>query len=152
MGEILIIERQPILREALRQFLFPEHHATVRDRWPGAQDVAGHDLVIVDRDCLDAGSSAVEEVLGALARLRVPSIWLHTGPAPTLRPKGRTAAVAKPLEVPALEAALRSLLPPASEDRPGAGAAEEGGPLEYPPPAGAIIELTEVVEDPDEEP
>ncbi|MCY4485507.1 MAG: hypothetical protein OXF11_00090 [Deltaproteobacteria bacterium] len=152
MGEILIIERQPILREALRQFLFPEHHATVREGWLGAQDVAGHDLVIVDRDCLDAGEGAVDEVLGALARLGVPSVWLHTGPAPALRPKGRTAAVPKPLEVPALEAALRLLLPSASGDLPGVDAAEEGEPLEYPPPAGAIIELTEVVEDPDEEP
>ncbi len=152
MGEILIIEKQPILREALRQFLFPEHHATVREGWLGVQDVAGHDLVIVDRDCLDAGAGAVDEVLGALARLRLPSIWLHTGPAPALRPKGRTAAVAKPLSAPALEAALRSLLPSASDDRSEAAAAEEGEPLEYPPPAGAIIELTEVVEDPDEEP
>ena len=152
MGDILIIERQPILREALRQFLFPEHRVTARDRWSGAEDVADHVLVIVDRDCLDAGAGAVEEVLGVLARLRVPSIWLHTGPAPTLRPKGHTAAVAKPLEAPALEAALRSLLPSAPEDRPEADTAEEDEPLEYPSPAGAIIELTEVVDDPDEEP
>ena len=152
MGEILIIERQPILREALRLFLFPEHRATVRDRWPGPADVEGHALVIVDRDCLDTGAGAVDEVLGALARLRVPSIWLHTGPAPTLRPKGLTVAVAKPLEGPVLDAALRALLPSASEERPGADAPQEDEPLEYPPPAGAIIELTEVVEDPDEEP
>ncbi len=152
MGEILIIESQPILREALRQFLFPEHHATVRDRWPGARDVAGHDLVIVDRDCLDADARAVDEVLGTLARLRVPSVWLHAGPAPTLRTRSRAVAVAKPLEVPVLDAALRSLLPSASENLPHAGAPEGDEPLDYPAPSGAIIELTEVVEDPDEEP
>ncbi len=50
MASILIVESHPILREALRQFLFPEHQTVTRDRWAGPGDLQRHDLVIVDRE------------------------------------------------------------------------------------------------------
>ena len=165
MGSILVIERRPILREALRQFLFPEHRATVRDRWLGEEDARGRDLVIVDRESLHDGGAEVPEVHRALRSLGVPGVWLHLGPAPDLGSDGRTATVSKPLERASLEAALRSLLPPPSAARGPAGeepsdagpedrgpnpaaparSSDEHGAPEHGEPG--IIELTEVVED-----
>lgn len=164
MAGILVIERQPVLREALRQFLFPEHRTTVRDRWPGKEEVRGHDLVIVDRESIEDGGAEVPEVLRALRDLEVPAVWLHLGAAPVLDPEGPSATVSKPLEGALLEAALRSLLPAPSAaegpsgdepsdpgpegDRPdpvrpseGRGAPEDGG--------AEVIELTDVVDETD---
>ena len=166
MGSILVIERRPILREALRQFLFPEHRAAVRDRWPGEEDVRGRDLVIVDRESLEEGGAEVPEVHRALRSLGVPGVWLHLGPAPDLGSGGRAVTVSKPLERASLEAALRSLLPPpsaargpageepsdAGPDDPGPDPAAPPRPSEEPgapePGETEIIELTNVVEDP----
>ena len=171
MGSILVIERRPILREALRQFLFPEHRAAVRDRWQGEEDVRGRDLVIVDRESLEEGGAEVPEVHRALRDLGVPGVWLHLGPAPDLGSGGRAATVSKPLERASLEAALRSLLPPpsaargpageepsdrgpedAGPDDPGPDPAAPARPSEEPgapePGETEIIELTNVVEDP----
>jgi len=153
MASILIIERYPILREALRQFLFPEHRTVVREGWSDPTDLKGHDLVIVDRESVEDGGGA-GELLRALQRLKIPSVWLHQGPPPSLKPARLTATVAKPLEGPSLEAAMRSLLEntspsgthrpvtdePPADDVPGA---ESGD--------GEIIELTEVVEEPGSE-
>lgn len=165
MGSILVIERRPILREALRQFLFPEHRATVRDRWLGEEDVRGSDLVIVDRESLDDGGAEVPEVHRALRSLGVPGVWLHLGPAPDLGSGGLTATVSKPLERASLEAALRSLLPPPSAARGPAGeepsdaGPDDSGPNpaaparsseergEPDPGEPGIIELTDVVEE-----
>ena len=148
MASILIIESHPILREALRQYLFPEHRTAVRERWSAPADLQGHDLVIVDRESLEEGGAG--ELLRELQRLGIPSVWLHRGAAPALRPARLTAAVAKPLDGPALDAALQSLL--------GTAPASETGSGTRPPPAdeprgdeaagGGVIELTEVVEDP----
>ena len=142
MASILIIESHPILREALRQFLFPEHRTVVREGWSGPADLKGHDLVIVDRESVEDGGGA-GELLRALQRLKIPSVWLHQGPPPSLKPARLTAAVAKPLEGPALEAAMRSLLEdtsPSGDDVSGADPAD-----------GEIVELTEVVEEPGSE-
>ncbi len=142
MASILIIESHPILREALRQFLFPEHQTVVREGWSVPADLKGHDLVIVDRESVEGGGAA-DELLRALQRLKIPSVWLHQGPPPSLKPARLTAAVAKPLEGPALEAAMRSLLgntSPSGDDVSGADPAD-----------GEIIELTEVVEEPGSE-
>ena len=109
MASILIIESHPILREALRQFLFPEHQTVVQEGWSVPADLKDHDLVIVDRESVE-GSAAASELLRALQRFKIPSVWLHQGPPPSLKPARLTAAVAKPLEGPALEAAMRSLL------------------------------------------
>ena len=165
MGSILVIERRPILREALRQFLFPEHRAEVRDRWLGEEDVRGRDLVIVDRESLEEGGAEVPEVHRALRDLGVPGVWLHLGPAPDLGSGGRAATVSKPLERASLEAALRSLLPPPSAARgpagegpsdagpgdPGPNPAAPARPSEDPgapePGETEIIELTNVVEE-----
>ena len=153
MASILIIESHPIVREALRQFLFPEHQTVVRDGWSDPADLKGHDLVIVDRESVEDGGGA-GELLRALQRLRIPSVWLHQGPPPSLKPARLTAAVAKPLEGPALEAAMRSLLEntspsgtlgPATEEPPGDDVSGAD------PADGEIIELTEVVEDPGSE-
>ncbi len=147
MASILIIERHPILREALRQFLFPEHQTLTRDRWAGPGDLQRHDLVIVDRETVEEGGRTVE-ALRALQRLRVPSVWLHQGPAPSFKPGRLTETLAKPVEGPALESAVRSLLdaPPVSRKR--AARRPEEPPAEEPAGDG-IIELTEVVEEPD---
>ena len=144
MGSILIIEGHPILREALRQFLFPEHQTATWERWAGPEGLQRYDLVIVDRETLEQGGSTTTEVLRALQRIRITSVWLHQGPVPSLRPGRLTATVAKPLDGPALEAAMRSLLEPGPEPKPGAR------PPAGQPPGGdaGIIELTEVVEEP----
>lgn len=165
MGSILVIERRPILREALRQFLFPEHRTTVRDRWPGEEDVRGHDLVIVDRESLEEGGAEVPEVLRALRSLGVPCVWLHLGAAPVPDSDGLARSVSKPLERASLEDALGSLLPALSAapepsgDQPPEAAPEGDGqdpaalarPLEERgAPEGdepGIIELTDVVEE-----
>ena len=142
MASILIIESHPIVREALRQFLFPEHQTVVRDGWSDPADLKGRDLVIVDRESVEDGGAA-GELLRALQRLKIPSVWLHQGPPPSLKPARLTAAVAKPLEGPALEAAMRSLLEntsPSGDDVSGADPAD-----------GEIVELTEVVEEPGSE-
>lgn len=142
MASILIIESHPILREALRQFLFPEHQTVVREGWSVPADLKDHDLVIVDRESVE-GSAAAGELLRALQRFKIPSVWLHQGPPPSLKPARLTAAVAKPLEGPALEAAMRSLLEntsPSGDDVSGADPAD-----------GEIVELTEVVEEPGSE-
>lgn len=159
MGSILVIERQPVLREALRQFLFPEHRTTVRERWPGEEEARGHDLVIVDRESLEDGGA---EVLRALRDLDVPAVWLHQGAAPVLDSGGPAATVSKPLDGASLEAALRSLLPaPSAPEGPSGNepsdAAPEGArpdparPSEgrgAPEGGGAgVIELTEVVDE-----
>ena len=142
MGSILIIEGHPILREALRRFLFPEHQTATWERWAGAEGLQRYDLVIVDRETVEQGGSTTTEVLRALQRIRIPSVWLHQGPAPSLRPGRLTAMVAKPLEGPVLEAAVRSLLETGSE------AKAEARPSPGQPRAAAdIIELTEVVEE-----
>ena len=153
MASILIIESHPILREALRQYLFPEHRTAVRERWSAPADLQGHDLVIVDRESLEEGGGGAEDLLRELQRLKIPSVWLHRGAAPALRPARLTAAVAKPLDGPALDAALQSLLraPPAPET--GSGTRSGVRPPADEPPgdetaASGIIELTEVVEDP----
>lgn len=165
MGSILVIERRPILREALRQFLFPEHRTTVRDRWPGEEDVRGHDLVIVDRESLEEGGAEVPEVLRALRSLGVPCVWLHLGAAPVPDSDGLARTVSKPLERASLEAALGSLLPapsaapePPGDEPPEAapeGDGQDPGALARPSeergaPEGdepGIIELTDVVEE-----
>ena len=156
MASILIIESHPILREALRQFLFPEHQTVVREGWSVPADLKGHDLVIVDRESVEDGGG---ELLRALQRLKIPSVWLHQGPPPSLKPARLTAAVAKPLEGPALEAAMRSLLENtspsgtrrlATDETPGDGAPEDHVPRAG-PADGGIIELTEVVEEPGSE-
>ena len=155
MASILIIESHPILREALRQFLFPEHQTVVREGWSVPADLKGHDLVIVDRESVEDGGGGAGELLRALQRLKIPSVWLHQGPPPSLKPVRLTAAVAKPLEGPALEAAMRSLLgntspsgtrgqatpEPPGDDAPG----DDVSGAE--PADGEIIELTEVVEE-----
>ena len=144
MGSILIIEGHPILREALRQFLFPEHQTATWERWAGPEGLERYDMVIVDRETLEQGGGTTTEVLRALQRKGLPSVWLHQGPAPSVRPEKLTATVAKPLEGPALEAAVMSLLEKGSE----AGSAARP-PAGEPRSAGAgIIELTEVVEEP----
>lgn len=155
MASILIIESHPILREALRQFLFPEHRTVVREDWSVPTGLEGYDLVIVDRESVEEGGGA-GELLRALQRLKIPSVWLHKGPPPSLKPARLTAAVAKPLEGPALDAAMRSLLEntspsgtrrPATAEPPGDDApADEVSGAE--PADGEIIELTEVVEEP----
>ncbi len=152
MASILIIASHPILIEALRQFLFPEHRTVARDRWSAPADLQHHDLVIVDRDTLEDADG----LLRALQPLELPSVWLHQGPPPSLRPARLTATVAKPLEGPALEAAVQSVLRTTAtpetrpETRPGADprSDEPSGaePAADPPPDGEIIELTEVVE------
>lgn len=164
MGNILVIERRPILREALRQFLFPEHRAAVRDRWLGEEDVRGRDLVIVDRESLEEGGAEVPEVHRALRDLGVPGVWLHLGPAPDLGSGGRAATVSKPLERASLEAALRSLLPPSAAPGPAGEEPSDAGPGDPGPNPAAparpseepgapepgetgIIELTNVVEE-----
>ena len=156
MASILIIANHPILRETLRQYLFPEHRTVARGRWSEPVDLQHHDVVIVDHDTLEDADG----LLRALQPLKIPSVWLHQGPAPSLKPARLTATVAKPLEGSALEAALQSLLgtpqvrPPARQ----AGAEEPSGE-EVP---DEIIELTEVItgaevtteagaEDPDDE-
>ena len=167
MGSILVIERQPVLREALRQFLFPEHRTTVRDRWTGEEDVRGHDLVIVDRESVEDGGAEVPEVLRTLRALDVPAVWLHLGAAPVLDSEGPAATVPKPLEGALLEAALRSLLPAPSAaegppgDEPPDAAPEGDRPNPEAParpsegsdapegPGPAVIELTEVVDETD---
>lgn len=165
MGSILVIERQPVLREALRQFLFPEHRATVRDRWPGEEDVRGHDLVIVDRESLEDGGAEVREVLRTLRALEVPAVWLHLGAAPVLDSEGPAATVPKPLEGALLEAALRSLLPapsaaegPSGDEPPDAAPDGDRPNPEAParpsegsdaPEGPAVIELTDVVDETD---
>ena len=155
MASILIIESHPILREALRRFLFPEHQTVAREGWSGAEDLQGHDLVIVDAEALEEGGGGADALLRALQRLRMPSVWLHGGDAPVLRPGRLAAAVAKPVEGAALEAALRSLLEP-RPSRPGSRSGSR--PPADPPsgdespeagaPDGEIFELTEVVEEP----
>ena len=148
MASILIIASHPILREALRQFLFPEHRTVARDRWSAAADLQHHDLVIVDREALDD----TDEFLRVLQRLKIPSVWLHQGPAPSLRPARLTATVAMPLEGPSLEAAVRSLLSMTSG--PETGSEARGESLAEQPPederqgSDEIIELTDVVEGP----
>ena len=152
MASILIIESHPIVREALRQFLFPEHQTVVREGWSDPADLKGHDLVIVDRESVEDGAAG--ELLRALQRLKIPSVWLHQGPPPSLKPARLTAAVAKPLEGPALEAAMRSLLENTSPSGTLGSAAEEppGDDVSGADPAdGEIIELTEVVEEPGSE-
>ena len=164
MGSILVVERQPVLREALRQFLFPEHRTTVRDRWPGEEEVRGHDLVIVDRESLEDGGAEVPDVLRALRALEVPAVWLHLGAAPVLDPGGPAAAVSKPLDGALLEAALRSLLSaPSAAQGPSGGQPPGAGPdgdrpdparpsegREAPEGAAAgVIELTDVVDETD---
>ncbi len=152
MASILIIESHPILREALRQFLFPEHQTTVREGWSGPTDVKGHDLVIVDRESLEDGGGPVDELLRTLQRLKIPSVWLHRGTPPALKPARLAVTVAKPLEGPALEAAMRSLLEmkPASGTRRLASDEPPEDDLSGDGPAdGEIIELTEVVEESD---
>ncbi len=146
MASILIIERHPILREALRQFLFPEHQTLARDRWAGPGDLQRYDLVIVDRETLEEGGRTVD-ALRALQRLKVPSVWLHQGPAPSFKPGRLTETVAKPVEGPALESAVRSLLgaAPVSRKRPRRRPDEPAADE----PTGGIIELTEVVEETD---
>ena len=149
MASILIIASHPILREALRRFLFPEHRTAARDRWSVPADLEHHDLVIVDRDTLEDADG----LLRALQRLDMPSVWLHQGLPPSLRPARLTATVAKPLEGPALEAALQSVLRTTStpETRPGTEppSDEPSGaePEADPPPGSEIIELTEVMEE-----
>ena len=158
MASILIIESHPILREALRQFLFPEHQTVVREGWSVPTDLKGHDLVIVDRESVEDGGDA-GELLRALQRLKIPSVWLHQGPPPSLKPVRLTAAVAKPLEGPALEAAMRSLLentsPPGTRrsvtEEPPADDAPEDHVSGAEPADGEIIELTEIVEEPGSE-
>ncbi len=153
MASILIIESHPIVREALRQFLFPEHQTVVREGWSDPADLKGHDLVIVDRESVEDGGAA-GDLLRALQRLKIPSLWLHQGPPPPLKPARLTAAVAKPLEGPALEAAMRSLLENTSPSGTRRSATEEppGDDVSGADPAGGeIIELTEVVEDPGSE-
>ena len=150
MASILIIERHPILREALRQFLFPEHRTAVREGWSGPADLKGHDLVIVDRESVEDGGGA-GELLRALQRLKIPSVWLHRGPPPALKPARLTATVAKPLEGPALEAAMRSLLENTSPPGTRRAAADEPPGDDVPgaePADGEIIELTEIVGEP----
>ena len=148
MASILIIASHSILREALRQFLFPEHRTVARDRWSVPADLQHHDLVIVERDALED----TDELLRALQRLKIPSVWLHQGPAPSLRPARLTATVAMPLEGPSLETAVRSLLPMTSGSKTGPEA--PGEPLGDEPPederqgSDEIIELTDVVEGP----
>lgn len=140
MASILIIANHPILRETLRQFLFPEHRTVARGRWSEPADLQHHDVVIVDHDTLEDADG----LLRALQPLKIPSVWLHQGPAPSLKPARLTATVAKPLEGAALEAALQSLLGTPPEDRPPvrqAGAEEPSGD-EVP---DEIIELTEVI-------
>ena len=149
MASILIIERHPILREALRQFLFPEHQTVTRDRWSEEGDLQRYDLVIVDRETLDEGGGATGEVLRALQHLRIPSVWLHRGRAPSLKPARLTGTVAKPLEGPALEVAVRSLLGTASAPESRRGAQPRAD--EPRDAAGGIIELTEVVAEPGSE-
>lgn len=149
MASILIIESHPILREALRQFLFPEHQTVVREGWSGPADLEGHDLVIVDRESVEDGGGA-GELLRALQRLKIPSVWLHQGPQPSLKPARLTAAVAKPLEGPTLEAAMRSLLENTSSSGTRRPATDKppGDDVSGAEPAdGEIIELTEVVEE-----
>ncbi len=148
MASILIIASHPILLEALRQFLFPEHRTVARDRWSAPADLQHHDLVIVDRDTVEDADG----LLRALQPLEMPSVWLYQGPPPSLRPARLTAAVAKPLEGPALEAAVQSVLQTISTPKTRLGAEprsdEPSGaePAAKPPPDGEIIELTEVVE------
>ena len=156
MGSILIIQRHPILREALRQFLFPEHRTVTWDRWSGQGSLQGVDLAIVDRETLVEGGGTTAEVLRALQRLKIPSVWLHQGPAPLLKPGKLIATVAKPLEGPVLEAAVRSLLGAASVPEARSGAepplleplADEPRTKGTRGAAGGIIELTEVVDEP----
>ncbi len=150
MASILIIESHPILREALRQFLFPEHQTVVREGWSGPTDLEGHDLVIVDRESVEDGGGG--ELLRALQRLKIPSVWLHQGPPPSLKPARLTAAVAKPLEGPVLEAAMRSLLEntsPSGTRRPATDEPPADDDSGAEPADGEIIELTEVVGEPD---
>ena len=143
MASILIIEGHPILRESLRQFLFPEHQTATWERWAGPEGLERYDLVVVDRETLEQGGSTTTEVLRALQRKRLPSVWLHQGPAPSLRPGRLVATVAKPLAAPALEAAIGSLLETGSGAKP-----EARTPAGQPPDTDAgIIELTEVVEE-----
>ena len=152
MARILIIESHPILREALRQFLFSEHRTVVREGWSGAADLKGHDLVIVDRESLEDGG--VDEVHRALQRLKIPSVWLHQGAPPGLKPARLTATVAKPLEGSVLEAAVASLLetgPPSETRRPATMGRSGDDVPDAEPAGGEIIELTDVVEDPGSE-
>ena len=154
MASILIIESHPILRGALRQFLFPEHQTVAKEGWPGSENLQGYDLVIVDREALEPDGGA-EDLLRALQRLGIPSVWLHEGDDPSFRRGRLTAAVAKPVEGAALEAALKSLLEP-QPSRPRSRSATR--PPEDPTsgeesaaaagPDGEIFELTEVVEEP----
>lgn len=143
MASILIIEGHPILRESLRQFLFPEHQTATWERWAGSEGLERYDLVVVDRETLEQGGSTTTEVLRALQRKRIPSVWLHQGPAPSVRPGRLAATVAKPLAAPALEAAIGALL------ETGSGAKSGARPSSGQPQGGdaGIIDLTEVVEE-----
>ena len=152
MASILIIESHPILREALRRFLFPAHQTVAREGWSGSEDLQGHALVIVDHEALEEGGDAL---LRALQRLGIPSVWLYQGDVPALRPGRLTATVAKPVEGAALEAALQSLLEPRpsrsrspSGPRPPADPPSGDEVPEVTVPDGEIFELTEVVEEP----
>ena len=140
MANILIIANHPILREALRQFLFPEHRTVALGRWSVPADLQHHELVIVDHDTLEDADG----LLRALQRLKLPSVWLHQGPAPSLKPARFTATVAKPLEGSALEAALQTVLGARPEVRPPADRAGAGKPSAD-EVSEEIIELTEVI-------
>ncbi len=149
MASILIIESHPILREALRRFLFPEHQTVVRERWSGSSNPEGCDLVIVDHETLRNQGDA-DELHRTLQRLGIPGVWLHQGAPPSLKPGGLAATVAKPLEGAALEAAMQSLL---EGRRPRTPAASRPAPDTPPPeqgrPGGGTIELAEVVDEVD---
>ena len=143
MASILIIEGHPILRESLRQFLFPAHQTATWERWAGPEGLERYDLVVVDRETLEQGGSTTTEVLRALQRKRLPSVWLHHGPAPSVRPGRLAATVAKPLAAPALEAAISSLL----ETGSGAKSVAQPSPGQSRDADAGIIELTEVIEE-----
>jgi len=147
MGNILIIVKNTIVREALRHFLCPEYQTTTLDCWSAQHDPQSYHLAIVDREGLEQNSVNTAEVLRTFQRLKIPSVWLHRAGARPFKAGGLIGIVVKPLEEAVLKEAVRDLLggPPVQQSRahPRAGSGDE--PQRVP---GRIIELTEVVREP----
>lgn len=164
MGKILLIEPYKILQQAVALSLSSDHEVQVEENIK-ASDIAtlkDIDLFIVDAGALRERNQLSAEFSRAIQNCPLPTVWLDEEESSRPPKRDKLAAVMKPIEKEAFQAAVAGLLAPPSSPREWSKTAlppapkEKGAkgrgkkqPARAPEqPSLQFIDLVEVVEEP----
>ncbi len=115
MAKILLIEPYKILRQAIALALFPEHDVQAEGDIAkvGVGSIKDCDLLIVDGEALKESNQLTSEVNRVIQGSKIPTIWLEGAEStqpPKLAKREKLLVINKPIEGPAFQSAVASLL------------------------------------------